>query len=169
MTSSHFALALSICRASAVAMLSATAACRTGPGTTAAPPVAATQPAAVIDMTIEQLGNFDFDENHPVIPDRVKALNGVMIRLRGYMLPIDQSEHITRFALIPAPINYQGGSSTPGLPNTIVVNTPEGRPVDYSDGEISVEGKLAVGFVRDDGFIIQIFAIDNATVKPIAP
>ncbi len=64
----------------------------------------------------------------------------------------------------PRPVHHRGHHR-----KTVVINTPANRPVDDDAGQIIVEGKLAVRFVRDDGFIIQIFGIDNATVKPIAP
>ena len=119
------------------------------------------------EMNIKDLGNFayDPDENTP-IPDDVKALSGMTVRLHGYMIPLDQAEDITRFALVPTLTNnccHFGGP--PQLQHTILVTCPKGKAVAYFADEITVEGKITVETVKDDGFIVGIFSLDAASVK----
>jgi hypothetical protein len=126
----------------------------------------ATQPGQVLEISIPELGNFDFDPEakDPKIPDDVKALSGVTVKLHGYMVPIDQASHITRFALVPG---LQGGEGPPPLLQQIVViNCPAEKPVEYDPNEIIVQGKLTVDLIKDDGFIVAIFEVHNAVVKP---
>jgi len=125
----------------------------------------ATQPGQILEISIKELGNFDFDDDKgSPIPDDVKALSGVTIKLHGVMVPMDQAEHITKFAL--APLDLFTTNKSPPLQQTIVVTCPFDKPVNYEAGEIVVQGKLKVGIVKDDGFIVQIFEIDDASVKP---
>jgi len=125
----------------------------------------ATQPGQMLELSIPELGNFDFDADakDPKIPDDVKALSGVTIKLHGYMVPLDRADQITKFALVPT---LQGGESHPPLTQqTVVVTLPAEKPVKYDPDEIIVQGKLTVDLIKDDGFIVAIFAVDNATVK----
>ena len=150
-------------------------------GTPAAAAVAAPAPAAVdrkphpapkagetMDMTIKELGNFEYDpdQNTP-IPADVKALSGHNIKLHGYMIPMDQAENISKFALVPSLFNCCYGQP-PQVQHTIVVTCPKGKAVGYYPDEIVVEGKLTVDVMKDDGFIVGIFAIDTTSVKPAA-
>jgi hypothetical protein len=127
------------------------------------PPVKAGE---VLDIAIKDLGNFEFDpENGSPIPDDVKALNGCTIRLHGYMIPMDQAENISKFALVPSLFNCCYGQP-PQIQHTIVVTCPKGKAVNYYPDEIIVQGKLTVDVVKDDGFIVGIFSVETTSVKP---
>jgi len=129
-------------------------------------PHPAPKPGEVLEMGIKDLGNFEFDaENGSPIPDDVKALSGTTVRLRGYMIPMDQAENISKFALVPSLFNCCYGQP-PQIQHTIVVTCPKGKAVNYYPDEIIVEGKLTVDTVKDDGFIVGIFSIETSSVKP---
>jgi hypothetical protein len=129
-------------------------------------PHPAPKPGEVLEMTIKELGNFEYDpENGSPIPDDVKALNGATIRLRGFMIPMDQAENISKFALVPSLFNCCYGQP-PQIQHTIVVTCPKGKAVNYYPDEIIVQGKLTVDVVKDDGFIVGIFALETTSVKP---
>ena len=83
------------------------------------------------DMAIKDLGNFDYDpdQNTP-IPDDVKALNGMTVRLHGYMIPLDQAENISKFALVPSLFNCCVGQP-PQMQHTIIITCPKGKAVTY--------------------------------------
>ncbi len=120
----------------------------------------------VTDLTIKELGNFDYDpdQNTP-IPADVKALSGHTIRLHGFMIPMDQAENISKFALVPSLFNCCYGQP-PQVQHTIVVTCPKGKAVNYYPDEIVVEGKLNVDVMKDDGFVVGIFAVETSSVKP---
>ena len=120
----------------------------------------------VLEMAIKELGNFEYDpENGSPIPDDVKALSGSTIKLRGYMIPMDQAENISKFALVPSLFNCCYGQP-PQIQHTIVVTCPKGKAVNYYPDEIVVQGKLTVEVQKDDGFIVGIFALETSSVKP---
>lgn len=121
---------------------------------------------AALNLTIKELGNFEFDmEKGGNIPEDVKALQGSRVRINGYMIPMDQAEAITQFALVPSLFACCFGQP-PQLQHTIVVNCPKGKAVSYFADEIVVDGALKVEEKREDGFIISIFEIDCTSVKP---
>jgi hypothetical protein len=134
----------------------------TGPRKPHSPPV----PGTVIDLDIRELGNFNYDvEKGGNIPEDVKRLSDSPFRTRGFMIPLDQADSITEFALVPSLfICCIGGP--PQIQHTIVVHCPKGKAVTYFADQIVVEGTLKVEEKKDDGYIVSIFEIDAKSVKP---
>jgi hypothetical protein len=125
-------------------------------------------PGKVQEMAIKDLGNFDYDaDKGGNIPPDVTAMTGSLIRLNGYMIPMDQAESITQFALVPSLFSCCFGQP-PQIQHTIVVHVPKGKAVSYYPDEISVEGTLRVDEKKEDGFIVSIFEVDTTSVKPAA-
>jgi hypothetical protein len=119
----------------------------------------------VLDLTIKDLGNFDYDqEKGGNIPEDVKRLSGRPVRVRGFMIPMDQADNITKFALVPDLFACCFGQP-PQIQHMVVANCPEGKAVGYSPDEILVEGKLNVEEKKDDGYIISIFEVTVTSVK----
>jgi hypothetical protein len=125
------------------------------------------KPGETLEMSIKELGNFEFDAENgttPIPPD-VQNLSGSTIRLRGFMIPMDQAESISQFALVPSLFACCYGQP-PQIQHTIVVNCPKGKAVSYYPDEIVVQGKLTVEEKKDDGFIVSLFEVEANSVKP---
>jgi hypothetical protein len=119
----------------------------------------------IAEMSIKELGNFQYDdEKGGNIPADVKQLTGSEIRLHGYMIPMDQAENITQFALVPSLFSCCFGQP-PQIQHTIVVNCPKGKALAYCPDEIVVQGALTVQEKRDDGYVISIFEVKADSVK----
>jgi hypothetical protein len=117
-------------------------------------------------LTIKELGNFDYDaERGGNVPDDVKALDGAKVRLNGFMLPMDSSERISTFALVPSALSCCFGGP-PGLQHTIIVHAPSGKALSYFPDEIVCEGTLKVEEKKDDEFIVSLFELNVNSVKP---
>jgi len=124
------------------------------------------QPGEVLSLQIKDLGNFDYDaDKGGNIPADVLALSGATVRLSGFMIPIDQAENITSFALVPSLFACCFGQP-PQVQHTVVCKAPAGKAVGYYPDELVVEGKLKVEEKKDEGFIVSVFEIDVASVKP---
>jgi len=118
----------------------------------------------VLNLAIKELGNFDYDaDKGGNIPDDVKRLSGCRIRLKGFMMPIDQSEKITRFALVPSLFSCCFGQP-PQVQHTIIVSCPKGKEAEFSPDEVLVEGTLHVEERRDDGYIVSIFEVAASSI-----
>jgi hypothetical protein len=121
---------------------------------------------AVYDTSIKELGNFDYDaDKGGNIPDDVKKLSGTKIRVRGFMIPLDQADNISHFSLVPSLFACCFGQP-PQIQHQIVVHTPKGKAVSYFPDEIVCEGTLKVDEKKDDGYIVSVFEMDVSSVKP---
>lgn len=119
-------------------------------------------------LKIKELGNFDYDQDKGGnIPSDVERLNGATVRLTGFMIPMDQADKITRFALVPDLFACCFGQP-PQIQHSVTVVCPKGKAVSYFQDEIAVEGKLSVGEKKEDGFILSIFEVEALSVKPAA-
>jgi hypothetical protein len=121
-----------------------------------------------LTMPITELGNFDYDaEVGGNIPADVVKLDGIHFQTNGYMIPLDQAESISEFALVPSLFACCFGQP-PQIQHTIVVHCPPGKAVEYFGDELTVEGTLHVQEQRDGGFIVSIFQIEASSVRPAA-
>ena len=129
-------------------------------------PHPAPQAGETVVLDIKELGNFEYDVEHGGnIPEDVKHLSGAKIRTHGFMIPLDQAENISEFALVPSLFACCFGQP-PQVQHTIVVHCPKGKAVSYYPDEIVVEGALKVEEKKDDGYIVSIFEIDASSVRP---
>jgi hypothetical protein len=120
-----------------------------------------------LEVAIKDLGNFEYDaEKGGNIPEDVMKLNGAKIRTNGFMIPLDQADNITEFALVPSLFACCFGAP-PQVQHTMVVRTPKGKAVGYYPDEIIVEGTLKVEEKKEDGMIISVFEVDCISVKPM--
>jgi len=120
-----------------------------------------------LELAIKDLGNFEYDaEKGGGIPDDVMKLNGAKIRTNGFMIPLDQADNITEFALVPSLFACCFGAP-PQVQHTMVVRTPKGKAVGYYPDEIIVEGTLKVEEKKEDGLVISVFEVDCISVKPM--
>src|SRR5258706_1518912 len=112
------------------------------------------------EVAIKDLGNFEYDaEKGGNLPEDVKGLNGAQIRTHGFMIPLDQADNITEFALVPSLFACCFGQP-PQVQHTIVVHTPKGKAVGYFPDEIVVEGTLKVTEKKEDGLVVSVFEED---------
>lgn len=131
-------------------------------------PHPAPTPGEVREANIKELGNFDYDPDQGGnVPADVKALSGTKIRVKGYMIPMDQASNVTSFALVPDLFACCFGQP-PQVQHMIVATCPLGKAVSYYPDELVVEGTFKVDEKKEDGFIISLFEMEVASVKPTA-
>jgi len=124
------------------------------------------KPGEIRSLQITELGNFEYDaDTGGNIPKDVVALSGATVRLNGFMIPIDQAENITSFALV-ADLFACCFGQPPQVQHTIICKAPAGKAVSYYPDELVVEGKLLVEEKKDEGFIVSLFELEVASVKP---
>ena len=131
-------------------------------------PHAPPKPGETRDVNVKELGNFEYDaDKGGNIPADVKALSGMQIRVKGFMIPMDQADNVTSFALVPDLFACCFGQP-PQVQHMIVASCPPGKSVTYYPDELVVEGTLKVQEKKEDGFIISLFEMQVSSVKPTA-
>lgn len=127
-------------------------------------PHAPPQPGEVRELTIKQLGNFVYPKEGGNVPEDVQKLNGLQIRTRGFMMPLDQADNVTVFLLAPSRTSCCL-NQPPTMQHMILAHAPAGKAVDYCAEEIVVEGKLTVEEKREDGLVYGLFEVQCTSVK----
>jgi hypothetical protein len=115
------------------------------------------KPGEVRQLTIKQLGNFDY-ENDKKIPHDVTGLSGVNIRLSGFMMITNESDHIHQFALVPNLFSCCYGQP-PSVQHVVMVTCPKDQPIEFTDELINVEGNLTVKEMKEDGYVTSLFQV----------
>ncbi len=118
------------------------------------------------EVALQKLGNFQYDPDKGEIPDDVKALNGIKVRIKGYMQLVSESDNITRFQLVPDRFACCFGQP-PQIQHTSMVSCPAGKSVKYFPDMVWVEGTLKVGEQRDEGFVLAIFEVTANSIRPV--
>ncbi len=112
-----------------------------------------------------------FDPDDPAhatvadLPAAARRLDGRRVAVEGFMIPLDQAERITRFALVPK-LNGGGWPPPPSVVQTLVVDVAV--PQSYDPDAIRVYGRLHVGVMTDDGFIVGVYRVDADRFEPVA-
>lgn len=119
----------------------------------------------VFTTTLHELGNFEYNEDDDkTIPDDVRKLDGVKIKIDGVMLPLDQAGRVTRFLLVNDMMSCCYGVA-PKLQNVAMVQLPKDKWMAATTDRIVITGTLHVKVRRDDGFVLSIFEIDPSSIK----
>ena len=67
----------------------------------------------------------------------MQALSGAKVKVRGFMIPMDQAENVTQFALVPDLFACCFGQP-PQVQHTVIANCPPGKAVSYYPDELVV-------------------------------
>ena len=101
-----------------------------------------TRPAGMegTEVTWELLGQMDYISGKT--SDELKSLNGGMVKIPGYMVPLEDSDkHVSEFLLVPTP---QACIHVPPPPPNQMVYIKMTTPTETAYGPIWVYGKLSL-------------------------
>ena len=131
-------------------------------------PSPAGRPAAFREITFDDI-KLEMEKGAPfsreLLPERVTALAGTPIRIRGYILPSFQQTGLTQFVLVR---DNQECCFGPGaaLHDCIVVRMRPGKTAAFSIRPVAVAGTFKIDELRGpDGTHLAIYALDGDEVK----
>jgi len=94
------------------------------------------------------------------IPDPVRALDGRLVAIRGFLIPLRMDEGLTVEFLLMRDQNLCCFGTVPKVNEWILVRA-EGRGVKpVMDQPITVLGRLQVGELRENGFLTGIYRME---------
>lgn len=79
-------------------------------------------------------------EYYPIFNEKVKALNGKTVTLKGYIVPIKEGVEHSSFLLSVLPINQCFYCGKNGIPMMVEVNTK--KPIRYTENIVNVTGTM---------------------------
>ena len=105
-----------------------------------------------------EMVELDSEDAPPELPADILELDGAQIAIEGFMNPLAfDREGVSQFALVNDPLNCCFGA-TPQPNHWIDVTLKEGeRTAFYSLDPVAVYGRLEVGELFEDGFLISLF------------
>ncbi len=98
-----------------------------------------------------------------MLTDEIKALDGEVVKIRGFMWPSFQQRGITAFVLLLNTQCKYGSAKDPVWCN-IRVTMEDGETASFSTRPMTIEGKLKIDLVKGEKYDISLYAIDDARV-----
>jgi hypothetical protein len=100
-----------------------------------------------------------------LLPERVTALDGARVRVRGYILPSFQQSGLTQFVLVRDNLECCFGPGA-ALHDCIVVRMLPGRAADFSIRPVAVAGTFRLDELKGpDGKHLAIYALEGEEVR----
>ena len=132
-------------------------------------PPATDRPSATIrDISFDDI-KFDMEKGaaftRDLLPERVTALAGERIRIRGYILPSFQQTGLTQFVLVRDNMECCFGPGA-ALYDCVLVRMQPGKTADFSIRPVAVAGTFRLEELRGpDGRQLAIYALDGEDVR----
>ena len=126
-------------------------------------------------LDMHDFGGWTFDERkEDPFPAHIRALDGTMVTIRGFMMPDIDFENISKFHLVRSLYSCCFGAP-PTLNEILRVTLRDGDGMDYTYNTLEITGRLDVVFEMEDGLVEDLFRIEDATYRildyddPMAP
>ena len=125
-------------------------------------------PVKIADVSFDDI-KFEMLKSEPfarsMLTDKIKALDGRSIRIRGYILPSFQQTGLTQFVLVRDNLSCCFGPGA-ALYDCIVVDMQPGKSTDFSISPVTVEGTFSIRELLDaDGKALAIYHLDGESVR----
>lgn len=120
------------------------------------------------DISFDDL-KFDMNKGDPFersrLTDKIEALDGKRIRLRGYILPSFQQTGLTQFVLVRDNLSCCFGPGA-AIYDCVIVEMKPGHSTDYSLYPVAVDGTFTIREMLDpDGKAVAIYHLDGEQVR----
>lgn len=131
-------------------------------------PKANPKPERTCDISFDDL-KFDIKKGDPfersMLGDKIEALDGKPVRIRGYILPSFQQTGLTQFVLVRDNLSCCFGPGA-AIYDCVIVEMKPGKSTDYSLYPVAVEGSFAVREMLDpDGKAVAVYHLEGEQVR----
>ncbi|KAA3611649.1 MAG: DUF3299 domain-containing protein [Planctomycetota bacterium] len=127
-----------------------------------------------VPIDIDFLGAWTFEESDNPFPEHCLAIQGKVVKIRGFMLPDVDFENITRFHLVRSLWGCCFGAP-PRINEIVRVTVADGKGVDYTYNTLEIVGTIEVIFEIQDGLIEDLYRLTAVQIEekdfddPLAP
>lgn len=110
---------------------------------------------------------YEYEPGLASLPDPIKALEGKPIVLRGFLLPIAEFDDIHEFCVVPNHMSCCFGMPA-GINGQVQVTLRKAeRGLPNTSEPIEVRGTFRAIETKDQGILLSIFRLDDATAKVV--
>lgn len=132
------------------------------------PVVTASTPERTRDISFDDL-KFDINKGdrfeRSMLSDKIEALDGKPVRIRGYILPSFQQTGLTQFVLVRDNLSCCFGPGA-AIYDCVIVEMKPGKSTDYSLYPVAVEGSFSIREMLDpEGKAVAIYHLDGEQVR----
>lgn len=125
-------------------------------------------PDRLRDISFDDI-KFDISKGDPfersLLTDKIEALDGTRVRIRGYILPSFQQTGLTQFVLVRDNLSCCFGPGA-AIYDCVIVEMKPGRSTDYSLYPVAVDGTFTIREMLDpEGKAVAIYHLDGEQVR----
>lgn len=117
-------------------------------------------------LRFDEIEDWAYQDGLKGCPEAVRKLDGTKVAMIGFMLPIEEIEHIKEFLLVQSLWACCYGTP-PDINGLIRVVMKGERRTDYQFDPILVIGTLRVRETREDGYCIDIYQLECESVSTV--
>ncbi len=116
------------------------------------------------EMDWSTLTAYEYQQGLAGLSDAVKALDGRRVSMGGFLMPIYEFDDIHEFSLVP---NHQSCcfGIPAGLNGQIYVKITGKRGLPNTNEPLRVTGTFRAKEIKEAGYVLAIYAIEDADVK----
>jgi hypothetical protein len=118
-----------------------------------------------IVLSFEVLKKWTYVEGKTPIPDFIRALDGKIVEMTGYMMALNTVDHIRSFILMPSLFGCCYGQP-PAANHVVLVKMAGRKTARYFDDAVRVRGRFHCSEERYEGVLLSLYRVDADYVGP---
>jgi hypothetical protein len=119
-------------------------------------------------LSFEVLKKWTYVEGKTPIPDFIRAFDGKIVDMTGYMMALNTVDNIRSFILMPSLFGCCYGQP-PAVNHVVLVKMAGGKTAKYFEDVVRVRGRFHCSEERYEGELLSLYRIDADRVGPWSP
>jgi len=117
-------------------------------------------------VSFDEIASWPYEDGLLGLPRAIKELSGKRVLMTGFMLPLDEVEHIKEFLLVQSLWSCCYGQP-PDINGIVRVVMQGDARIDYQFDPIKVVGKFIVEETKEEGYCVDIYQLHAESVEVI--
>jgi len=123
-----------------------------------------TVPAGSREVDWATLTAYEYAPGLSALPDAVKALEGQVITMRGFLMPLYEYDDIHEFVLVPNHMLCCFGMPI-GINGQVLVKLDMSRGLPNTNEPLEVTGTFRASETKEQGYVLSIYRMDGAKAR----
>jgi hypothetical protein len=116
------------------------------------------------DLEWSKLTTYEYKPGLASLPDAIRALDGTRVSMRGFLMPIYEFDDIHEFSLVASHMSCCFGVPA-GLNGQVYVKVAGKRGLPNTNEPLRVVGTFRAKEIKEAGYVLAIYAIEDADVR----